>query len=77
MTKKNYTQEETAQFKSERNAKRDNERIAKKNPEMVHVSVRTGTDKITGLPFRTKGKTFIGSIRNQFTGPRRNNFQTV
>lgn len=35
------------------------------------------SDKITGLPFRTKGKTFVGSIRDKFTGPRRNNFQTI
>ena len=52
--KKEYTPEETALFKAERNKKRNEERHARKNPEVIWNSkdVKTG-----------RGKTFIGSVR--------------
>lgn len=47
----------------------------KQKGTMVHVSVETGMQ--FGVPFRTKCKTFVGSIRDKFTGPRRNNFGQI
>ena len=75
---KNYSPAQTEAFKANRNAEtRDYQR--RLQPIMVHESVRLITTTPLGIkflvPLRSKGKTFIGSIRAQFTGPRRNNFK--
>lgn len=75
-TKKvDYTKEQTEQFLFERNAKRTADKEAKRNrPVLIHRSVvQIGH----GLMARLVGVTFRGSIRDKFTGPRRNNFQAV
>lgn len=75
--KKEYTAEETAKFIFERNAKRTAEREAKKNRAvMVHLS-KQSADTLLKYALSPKGKTFVGSIRQQFTGPRRNNFAAI
>lgn len=53
-----YTKEQTAKFLTDRNNRRNVERVAKKIKNFVWDS--------------SKGA-FRGSIRNQFTGPKRNN----
>jgi hypothetical protein len=72
MKKEDYTPEETAKFKAERNAKRDAERTASKNHVMVHLS-KHAADYYLKFGLKPTGVTFRGSIRNQFTGPARNN----
>lgn len=80
----NYTQQETEQFLFERNTKREQERFAKKHPQVVHIAqsmidMKDKNGKLTGVKvkaFKT-GKTFRGSVRTQFTGPKRNNFGKV
>ncbi len=57
---KNYKAEETIAFKAARLAKTVAERQARKNPTVVWDN--------------SKGS-FVGSIRQRFTGPKRNNFQ--
>ncbi len=69
---KDYTPEETAKFKAERNQKTRDEKYRKQHPEMVFLAKRD-MDTILKFGLSTKGKTFVGSVRNQFTGARRNN----
>ena len=72
-----YTKEQTEQFLFERNSKRSQEREAKRlRPIMVHLS-KQAMDTILKYGLSTKGKTFRGSIREKFTGPRRNNFGAI
>lgn len=74
---KNYTPEETEKFLFERNSKRQQDREAKKlRPVMVHLS-KQSMDTILKYALSGKGKTFVGSIRDKFTGPRRNNFGQI
>jgi len=61
-TKNDYTPEETEQFIFDRNAKRQAEREAKRNRPVLIVDSH---------------RPFVGSIRDKFTGPRRNNFQAI
>lgn len=56
--KKEYTAEETAKFKADRNA-RSLDQYAHRRGTLVWDNSRRGT--------------FVGSIRQQFTGARRNN----
>jgi len=70
--KKEYTAEETAKFKDARRAVTRAEREKKRNPVMVHLS-KHAADTILKYALSPKGKTFYGSIRQQFTGARRNN----
>lgn len=72
-----YTKEQTEQFLFERNSKRNQEREGKKNrPVMVHLS-KHSLDYYLKYGLKAKGVTFTGSIREKFTGPRRNNFGPV
>lgn len=74
---KDYTAEETERFKFERNQKRQADREAKRNrPVMVHLA-KHSLDYYLKYGLKAKGKTFIGSIRDKFTGPRRNNFAAI
>lgn len=78
---KTYTPQQTAEFKRKRNEITKAEKFRKQHPEMVHVSVKTITHTPEGIkreiPLRSAGKTFFGSIRNLFTGARRNNRVSV
>lgn len=75
--KKEYTAEETEKFIFDRNAKRQADREAKRNrPVMVHLA-KHSLDYYLKFGLKPKGVTFIGSIRDKFTGPRRNNLQAV
>lgn len=76
--KKEYTAEETATFLFERNSKRNTERRERKTPQFIHISqmmVRSKDANGNMLPFMIKawktGKTFVGSVRQQFTGEKR------
>jgi hypothetical protein len=80
-TKTNYTPEQTAQFKLERNNKRDGERVLRKQQTYIHVSQKlvpltdpkTGEDLGIQIKSWNKGKTFVGSVRKQSIGIKRNN----
>jgi hypothetical protein len=77
MAKQIYTQAETEAYLFARNQQRQNEREAKKKrPVMVHLS-KHAIDTILKYGLSKKGTTFTGSIREKFTGPRRNNFGPI
>jgi hypothetical protein len=72
-----YTKEETEQFKFDRNQKRKADKEAKRlRGVMVHLS-KHSLDYYLKYGLKPKGVTFVGSIREKFTGLRRNNFGQI
>lgn len=59
--KNTYTQKETFEYKKRRNQN----------------SILSSRSRFAGYIWDSNKGTFKGSIRSQFTGPRRNNFQTI
>lgn len=79
--KKVYTKEETELFLMERNKQRFLDKEEKKNrPKLVHLSQKmiyakdpNGKDLHFLVKAFKTGRTFVGSIRKQFTGEKRCN----